>query len=263
MKIATYNLNSINARLESLQKWLEQNTPDIVAVQEIKTEVSKFPFFELEAMGYKALALGQKSYNGVAILSRHKMTLINNGLPNFEDVNFRYIEADIEMDGKLCRFASIYLPNGTAPYNKPEDNSKFEYKLAWMDAFYEHAKSLLALDMPVILAGDFNVIATDVDVYSPKNYANSALFRSEVKERLKALQNLGFYDAYRTLHPDDIGYTFWDYAARAFEKDNGMRIDYIMLSALAVDKLQACYVDKLPRTWEKPSDHTPLMAEIR
>lgn len=263
MKIATYNLNSVNARLENLQNWLKQTDPDIVLVQEIKTEFNNFPFFELQAIGYEAKILGQKSYNGVGILSKHKIKLIREGLPDFQDENSRYIEADIMVDEINYRIASIYLPNGNPPYNDPDDNSKFTYKLQWMDAFYKHAKKLALLEQPVILGGDYNVILTDDDVYDPKLFANNALFRPEVKQRLKAFEHLGFYDAFRSLHPNDIGYTFWDYTGNALAADFGMRIDYLFLSAPAADKLLSCYVDKSPRLSEKPSDHTTLIVELK
>ena len=231
-------------------------------MQEIKSEFNGFPFFELQACGYNVAVLGQKSYNGVAILSRDKINVIHENLPEFPDDQARYLEADILHDGKSCRVASVYLPNGNSPYNNPADNSKFEYKLAWMDAFLKHMQQLSSLPQPVIVGGDFNVIMTDKDVYDPKAYANNALFRIEARQRLKQMSFLGFYDAFRTLHPDDIGYTFWDYAGKSLNADHGMRIDYIFLSALAVDALTSSAVDKAPRLNDKPSDHTPLIAEL-
>jgi len=263
MKIATYNVNSVNARLESLQSWLKTTNPDVVLLQEIKSEFGNFPFFELQSMGYEAKIIGQKSYNGVAILSKHKIKVISEGLPGFADENARYLEADITINDTLYRIATIYLPNGNPPYNAPDDNSKFEYKLKWMDAFYHHAKELTRLHHPVILGGDFNVIYTESDVYNPKAFLNNALFRPEVRQRLKAFQHLGFYDAFRTLHPNETGYTFWDYTNNSFKADFGMRIDYLFLSAPAADKLASCYIDKALRGTEKPSDHTPLIAELR
>lgn len=262
MKIATFNVNSINARIEILVNWLKTENPDVVLLQEIKTEFNSFPFFDLQTIGYDAKILGQKSYNGVAILSKHKINVVQEGLPEFEDENSRYLEADVIVDGKEIRFASLYLPIGSPPYNDVDDNSKFEYKLRWMEALYKRADELLKLSKPVILGGDFNVILTDDDVYDPIAFKNNALFREEVKQRLMALQYLGYYDAYRMLHPSSIGYTYWDYTGASLQNDLGMRIDYFMLSPMAADALRKCFVDKTPRIENKPSDHTPLVAEL-
>lgn len=263
MKIATFNINSINARLESFLQWLEREAPDIVMLQEIKCEHDKFPFFEIQTSGYNVKILGQKSYNGVAILSRYKIELISEGLPSFADENARYLEADIMVKDEKIRVVCAYFPNGNPPYNDPDDNSKFEYKLRWMEAFYKRAKELLLLNSPVILAGDFNVILTDIDIYDPKLFMNNALFREEVKQRLKAVEYLGYYDAFRTLYPHDVGYTFWDYSGNAFQADLGMRIDYVLLSPILVDRLDKCYVDKKMRAMPKPSDHTALIVELK
>ncbi len=262
MKIATYNVNSINARIENLCSWLNVQKPDIVLLQEIKSEFNSFPFFEIQSCGYNVSILGQKSYNGVAILSREKIKVINENIPSFTDDQARYLEADVNIQGTTYRVASVYLPNGNPPYNNASDNSKFEYKLAWMDAFINHIKDLAILPQPVVIGGDFNVIMADKDVYDPKAFANNALFRHEVKQRLQQLSFLGFYDTFRILHPHDIGYTFWDYTANSLNADFGMRIDYIFASAPAVDKLSSCFVDKAPRLANKPSDHTPLIAEF-
>ena len=263
MKIATYNVNSINARIENLINWLKKNEPDIVLLQEIKCDFNSFPFFDLQAVGYEAKLLGQKSYNGVAILSRHKIKVVCEGLTNFDDENARYLEADIRVDDKDYRVASVYLPNGNPPYNNPDDESKWFYKLKWMEFFYNHAKELLQLRKPVILGGDFNVIMTGNDVYNPEEYRNNALFRTEVIQRLKAFEYLGYYDAYRVKHPKDTGYTFWDYAGGALQNDMGMRIDYLWLNSFAVDMLENVEVDKSTRLDVKPSDHTVLKAVLK
>lgn len=263
MKIATYNVNSINARIENLINWLNKELPDIVLLQEIKSEFNSFPFFDLQALGYEAKILGQKSYNGVAILSRHKIKIVREGLPCFDDENSRYLEADVKVDGTNYRVASIYVPNGNPPYNNPNDESKWIYKLKWMEAFYNHAKNLSQLREPIILGGDFNVIMTDNDVYNPEEYRNNALFRPEVVQRLKAFEYLGFYDAYRVKNKKDSGYTFWDYAGGALQNDMGMRIDYLWLNSYAVDKLETVEVDKTTRHDVKPSDHTVLKAVLK
>ena len=263
MKISTYNVNSINARLENLSLWLKAESPDIVLLQEIKTEFNAFPFFELAALGYEAKILGQKSYNGVAILSRHKIKVVAEGLPGFDDENSRYLEAIINVNETPFRVASIYLPNGNPPYNNPDDTSKFTYKLNFMDALYHHAKNLLLSDEKIIVGGDFNVIMSNNDVYDPKSFLGNALFKPEVQERLRAIEYLGFYDAYRMLYPNNVAYTYWDYAGGAFQNDQGLRIDYLFLSPSVADCLQSIIVDKNPRRGIKPSDHTPLTAELR
>jgi len=262
MKIATYNVNSVNARLDNLLSWLAGERPDIVLLQEIKTEYNNFPFFDIRAAGYDVCILGQKSYNGVAILSRGTVKTVCENLPGFPDDQARYLEADVTLDGETFRAASVYLPNGNPPYNDAADTSKFDYKLRWTDAFLNHMRELALLPQPVVVGGDFNVIMTDKDVYDPKLFAGNALFRPEVQNRLKQLSFLGFYDAFRSLHPDESGYTFWDYTGNALAADFGMRIDYIFLSAPAADRLSSCQVDKKPRQSDKPSDHTPLTAEL-
>lgn len=263
MKISTFNVNSINARIENLMAWLKVENPDIILLQEIKTEFNAFPFFELSALGYEAKILGQKSYNGVAVLSRSKIQVVAEGMPGFEDENARYLEAVISVDGVEYRVASIYLPNGNPPYNAPDDTSKFEYKLKFMDALYNHAEKLLLTRENIILGGDFNVIMTDKDVYDPEVFRGNALFRPEVQNRLKAIEYLGFYDAYRSRYPNNIAYTYWDYAGGAFQNDLGLRIDYLLMSPSAIDRLDSIVVDKNPRRGIKPSDHTALTAELK
>lgn len=263
MIIATYNVNSVNARLDNLSDWIKKNNPDVLMLQEIKSEFNTFPFFELKTLGYDVRILGQKSYNGVALLSRHKLEITAEGLPGFEDENARYLEASLRIDNKDFRVASVYLPNGNPPYNNPDDKSKYLYKLQWMEALYKRAQQLLSLRVPTILGGDFNVILRDDDVYDPEAFRHNALATDEVRDRLKAIEYLGFYDAFRTLHPKKNGYTFWDYSGGAFQNDNGMRIDYLFLSPDAVDLLQSCEVDKAPRAGIKPSDHTVLKAVLK
>lgn len=264
MKIATFNVNSVNARLENLLPWLAKTQPDVVLLQEIKTEFNSFPFFEFQTAGYEAKILGQKSYNGVAVLSRHKIKVVAEGIPGFEDEHSRYLEAVVNVGGEDFRVASIYLPNGNPPYNDPDDTSKFTYKLRWMEALYNHTAELLHHREPVILGGDFNVIMTNHDVYDPELFRNNALFRPEVIQRLKAIEYQGWTDAFRALYPLPLnGYTYWDYAGGAFQNDLGLRIDYLWLSPKAADRLVSCEVDKNPRSGSKPSDHTALVAEIR
>ncbi len=260
MKIATFNINSINARIANLLAWLKEQAPDVVLLQEIKCEYNAFPFLELASVGYEAKVLGQKSYNGVAILSRYKISEVVENLPQFPDEQARYLEADVDINGEKIRVASVYLPNGNPPVNAPRDDAKFLYKLDWMDALYLRAKTLLQNYDKVLLGGDFNTILRDDDVYNPEAFRQNALFRKEVRDRFHALEYLGYGDAFRLLHPTQNGYSFWDYGAKSFELDWGMRIDYLLVSPLLADCLEGCFVDKAPRALEKPSDHTPLIA---
>ena len=270
MKICTYNVNSINARLENLCAFLTAEKPDVMLLQEIKCEFNGFPFFEINAAGYEAKILGQKSYNGVAILSRHKIKITQENLPDFSDDNARYLEALIEVDELPLRVASIYLPNGNPPYNDVTDTSKWIYKLQWMDAFAKHLETLVHSPEPVVLGGDFNIILTDNDVYNPELFRGNALFRPEVISRLKAIEYSGWSDAFHLAQikkgalsvGTENGYTYWDYAGGAFNADLGLRIDYLFLSPKAADRLDKCWVDKSPRRAAKPSDHTVLTAEL-
>lgn len=262
MKIATLNINSVNARLPLISQWLMQNRPDVVLLQEIKCEFNNFPFFDLQMAGFEAKILGQKSYNGVAILSPHPMKITAENLPNFPDENARYLEVEVDIRGKKYTVASIYLPNGNPPANQPQDTSKLKYKLAWMDAFLEHADNLLKSGKNVLLGGDFNVILTPQDVYNPELFIGNALYRPEVWVRLRRLMFSGYADVFRTLYPTQNGYTFWDYTGGALQNDLGMRIDYLFSAPALTDKLIGCRIDKDFRKQEKSSDHTILMAEF-
>ena len=262
MKIATLNINSVNARLPNLLEWLRVNQPDVMLLQEIKCEFNNFPLFDLKMCGYEAVVLGQKSYNGVAVLSKHKMLLRCENLPNFIDENARYLEVEIKINGENYIIASLYLPNGNPPYNNPHDQSKFKYKSDWTEALLKHAEELLIENKNVILGGDFNIIMTAKDVYNPELFIGNALYRPEVQNQLRRLTNLGYADCYRTLFAEDSGYTFWDYTGGAFINDLGMRIDYIFASPHLTDCLQKCIIDRQFRSKEKSSDHTILISEF-
>lgn len=262
MKIATLNINSVNARLPNLLEWLKVNQPDVMLLQEIKCEFNNFPLFEIQMSGYDAKILGQKSYNGVAVLSKNKMTVRCENLPNFADENARYLEVEIKINGEKYIIASLYLPNGNPPYNNPHDQSKFKYKLDWTEALLKHAEELLIENKNVILGGDFNIIMTAKDVYNPELFIGNALYHPEVQNQLRRLTNLGYADCYRTLFAEDSGYTFWDYTGGAFINDLGMRIDYIFASPHLTDCLQKCIIDRQFRSKEKSSDHTILLSEF-
>ena len=263
MKIATLNINSINARLPVLCTWLEQNKPDILLLQEIKTEFNNFPFWDLQMAGYEAKIFGQKSYNGVAVLSRTPLAIRAENLPNFTDENARYLEVETNIKNQKYIFASIYLPNGNPPKNTPDDTSRFTYKLQWTDAFLQHAEKLLRSGENIILGGDFNIMLTPRDVYNPELFAGGALYRPEVWTRINKLMYIGYNDSYHSLYPETNGYTYWDYGATAFPNDLGLRIDYLFTSPQLTDRLTNCIVDRTFRAQEKSSDHTVLIAKFK
>lgn len=254
MKIASFNINGIKARLPRLLEWLDGADMDVVCLQEIKCLDENFPRLEFEDRGWQVAVHGQKSFNGVAILSRSEPTVIRRGLPGDEgDDQARYMEAEI--DGQ--HIACIYLPNGN-----PAPGPKYEYKLSWMDRLIAHARELLRREQLTVLAGDFNVIPEARDVYDPEGWADDALFMLETRKKFRALMWLGYTDALRQIAPNAPEYTFWDYQRGAWQKDHGLRIDHLLLSPQATDRLNDCQVDRAPRGKEKASDHTPIWCEI-
>ena len=259
MKIASWNVNSVKARLEPALAWLKQASPDVVCLQEIKTVDENFPREAFEALGYSCAVHGQKSYNGVAILSKRPMEDVTPRLPGGEgDDHARYLEAIITGEKGVVRLASIYAPNGN-PFPGP----KFDYKLAWLERLRLHAKSLLRNEEAVVLMGDYNVIPEDKDADRPKAWLKDALFQPESKAALRRIENLGYTDAFRALHPEGGHYTFWDYFG-SWERNNGIRIDHILLSPQALDRLKAVGIDKEVRgASEKPSDHVPVWIELK
>lgn len=255
MKIATWNVNSVKARLQHLTKWLAEAKPDVVLLQELKCETAAFPQLEIAATGYNALAVGQKAYNGVAILAKGKIENPVTALPgDHGDSHARYIEATV---GGV-RVASIYLPNGN-----PVPGDKFKYKLAFFERLERHALGLLAGEGPVVLGGDWNVCPTDEDVWDPKAMAGDALCQPESRAAFRRIQYQGWTDAIRALHPQERQYTYWDYFQNRYERDHGLRIDHLLLSPRAADRLSAAEVDRTPRGWEKASDHTPVWCELK
>ncbi|MBS1566008.1 MAG: exodeoxyribonuclease III [Bacteroidetes bacterium] len=255
MKIATYNVNGVNGRLPVLLRWLEEARPDIVCLQELKAPPEKFPEQAILDAGYQAIWHGQKSWNGVAILSRgEKPVEVRRALPGDpEDLHSRYIEATVQ--GLLI--GCLYLPNGN-----PAPGPKFDYKLAWFKRLTAHARKLLKQDQPVLLAGDFNVMPTDLDVYKPESWKDDALFRPEVRNAFKTLVAQGWTDAIRTLYPDERIYTFWDYFRNAFARNAGLRIDHFLLSPHLAPRLKKAGVDKEVRGWTKTSDHAPVWIQL-
>ncbi len=254
VKIATFNVNSIKVRLSALLAWLEQAKPDIVCLQEIKCLAPEFPLLELKGLGYHAEVVGQRSYNGVALLSKEPAREVLRALPGDPaDEQSRYVEATI---GDL-RVASLYLPNGN-----PVESEKYPYKLAWMRRLEARAAALLAEEVPFILAGDYNVCPGDDDVYDPVGWRDDALCRAESRSAFRSLVNLGLVDAFRVFHAEPHRYSFWDYQAGRWHRDEGLRIDHLLLSPQAADRLVAADIDKAPRGKDKASDHTPVWCEI-
>lgn len=261
MKIATYNINSVRARATNLYEWLKRSNPDIVFLQEIKCETENFIYFECESLGYKVAALGQKSYNGVAILSKYDFTVTAQNIPSFADDAMRYIEILVTHEHQKFYAASAYAPNGCSP-DAITQQQKLQYKLNWFDGLYAHLKDLRSTNLPIVLGGDFNVMMTELDVYDSAPFKNTPLYTKNVQDKIIAIQNLGLHDCFRTLHPTDEGYTFWDYTANSFVTNSGLRIDYLFVTAEFAERLISCQSDKSPRMAEKPSDHTPLVAEF-
>jgi exodeoxyribonuclease-3 len=255
LKIATFNVNGVNGRLPVLLRWLAEFKPDIACLQELKAPQEKFPLDAIRGAGYGAIWHGQKSWNGVAILARGKDPVESRrGLPGDpDDIHSRYIEAVV--DG--VRVGCLYLPNGN-----PAPGPKFDYKLRWFERFTDHAQELLATAGPVVLAGDYNVMPTELDVYKPERWVDDALFRPEVREAFARLVARGWTDAIRKLHPGERIYTFWDYFRNAYPRDAGLRIDHLLLSPSIAPLLLGAGVDREVRGWEKASDHAPTWVEI-
>jgi exodeoxyribonuclease-3 len=259
MRIATWNINGVRARIEALLAWLRTAEPDVVCLQEIKTVDDGFPRLEIESLGYNVATHGQKGFNGVAILSKHPLEDVSRGLPGDpDDQQSRYIEAVIPAGERVVRVGGLYLPNGN-----PIGGDKFAYKLAWLDRLEAHARARLALEEPLVLCGDYNIIPEAEDAKVQGAWVNDALFQPESRRAWRRLLALGLTDAVRAVHPETGVYTFWDYQAGAWQKDNGIRIDHLLLSPAAADRLIDAGVDRTPRGWEKPSDHTPAWVELQ
>jgi exodeoxyribonuclease III len=257
MRIATWNINSIRQRMENLQAWLADTSPDIVCLQEIKCMDDAFPREAVEALGYNVEVHGQKTFNGVALLSKFRLEDVQRGLDGDDgDVQARFLEAQVSTKAGVLRVASLYLPNG----NGGED--KYAYKLKWMDRLINFARERMEMEVPFVLAGDYNVIPAPLDAKHPEAWVNDALFLPETREKFRALTNLGLTDAIRATSDAGGLYSFWDYQAGAWQKDNGIRIDHLMLSPQAADKLTDAGIDRHVRAWEKPSDHVPVWVDL-
>jgi len=258
MRIATWNVNSIRQRLEPLMAWLRECQPDVVCLQETKCTDDAFPRFELEALGYNVVTHGQKTFNGVALLSKLRFDETKSGLAgDDEDAHARFIEGVVTLKRGVLRVACLYLPNGN-----PANSDKYPYKLKWMSRLRDYAKERLQAEEPLVLAGDYNVIPSAADVYNPPAWVDDALFRPQTRESFQALLGLGLTDALRAVNDAPGQYTFWDYQAGAWQKNWGLRIDHLLMSPQASDRLVDVGIDSYVRAWEKPSDHVPVWADL-
>lgn len=256
--IATWNVNSIKARLEHAQKWFAEAKPDVILLQELKTETDAFPHEAFEDMGYNLAIYGQKTYNGVAILSKHPIDDVITALPDDEsDIQARYIEGLITVDGTVLRIASVYVPNGQSP-----DSEKFQYKMNFYDRLKTHMAELLTYDEPVIVGADYNLAPSPIDVYDPEKLDGTVCFHPLEREAFRRLLNLGYYDAWRELNPNIQQFSWWDYRGGGYQRGNGLRIDHMLLNGMAMDKLESSVIDETPRGWEKPSDHAPVLVTL-
>ena len=253
MLIASWNVNSVRARVENIKSYLLKYKPDILMMQEIKTEDINFPYDDFSSMGYESHVFGQKSYNGVAIISKKKLNNIRSDLIKDKFKQSRIISAELEYKKKVIQLINIYTPNGN-----PVDTDKYDYKKRWMDQLIKQLKILYKKNPNIVLAGDFNVIPAAEDVYNVKSFENDALYRLEIRKKFREMLNLGLSDVYRHFNETKEGYTYWDYMRGAWQKNNGMRIDHFLVSKSFIDKIESININKDPRGREKPSDHTPV-----
>ena len=257
MLIASWNVNSVRARIENIESYLKKYKPDILMMQEIKTEDLNFPYEAFSSLDYESHVFGQKSYNGVAIISKNKLHNIRFDLIKDKLKQARIISAETKFKNKTIQLINIYTPNGN-----PVDTEKYYYKKKWIDELIKQLKLLLKKNENIILGGDFNIIPAAEDVYNPKSFEDDALFRLEIRKKLREMINLGFNDTYRYFNKTNEGYTFWDYMRGAWQKNNGMRIDHFLVSNSLIDKIKSVNINKDPRGREKPSDHTPIEIKL-
>ena len=257
MLISSWNVNSVRARILNITEYLKKFSPDILMIQEIKTEDKNYPYEEIKSLNYNSYVFGQKAYNGVAILSKEKISDLKNDIINDKKKQSRIIKAEFNFKKKNIQLINIYTPNGN-----PVDTEKYDYKLYWLDSFIKNLKLLSKKNENIIIGGDFNIIPSAEDVHDPKGYENDALYRLEVRKKLREIINIGFNDSYRYIHPDKEGYTFWDYTSGAWQKNNGMRIDHFLVSNSLINNVKDVKINKFPCGRQKPSDHTPIEIEL-
>ena len=257
MKIISWNVNSVRARIENILNYIKDSNPDILFLQEIKTQIENFPYKEFKDIGYHSYVFGQKSYNGVAFLSKFKIDNINNDFIKEKLKQSRVITGEIYIKEKKIKLINIYVPNGN-----PVDTEKYEYKKKWLSSFNKAIKNELFNNSNIIISGDFNVIPEEIDVFDSKRYENDALFRLEIRKKYRELINLGFIDVYRNFNKSKQEFTFWDYFSGSWQKNYGMRIDHFLVSSSIIDTIKSININKKPRSKTKPSDHTPVELEI-
>ena len=257
MIISSWNVNSVRARIENIKDYIKKYSPDILMIQEIKTENINFPIEEFKKLKYKSYVYGQKSYNGVALLSKKKIEKINNNLIKDKLKQARIISGEIILKKKKIQLINIYTPNGN-----PVDTEKYTYKITWLNDLIKKLKILSKINSNIIIGGDFNIIPSEKDVYNHKNFENDALFRLEIRKKLREIFNLGFHDAFRYINEDKLEYTYWDYMRGAWAKNNGLRIDLFLISNSLIENLKNTQINKFPRGRNKPSDHTPIEIEL-
>ena len=257
MKISSWNVNSVRARITNITTYLKYSSPDVLMIQEIKAEEKNFPFNDFKDLGYKSYVFGQKSYNGVAFLSKFKIDDVNLNFIEDKNKQSRVIVGNIKNKSKIIKLINIYVPNGN-----PVDTEKYKYKKYWLETFIKKIKENLLKNSNIIIGGDFNVIPEEIDVYNYKKYENDALFKLEIRKKFRELINIGFEDAYRYLNKKTEEYTFWDYMSGSWQKNHGMRIDHFLVSHNLLEKIKKVKIDKKPRSKLKPSDHTPIELEI-
>jgi len=257
MIISSWNVNSIRARIENLKEYIRKFSPDVLMLQEIKTEDKNYPYDEIKSLKYESHVFGQKSYNGVAIMSKEKLTNVKKDIFKDEKKQSRIIIAELKFNKKNIQLINIYTPNGN-----PVDTEKYDYKLYWLNSLINVLKKISKKNENIIIGGDFNIIPSAEDVHDPKGYENDALFRLEIRKKFREIVNLGFHDAYRYINSDKEGYTFWDYMSGAWQKNNGMRIDHFLISNTLINNVKNVKINKFPRGRQKPSDHTPIEIEL-
>ena len=257
MKIISWNVNSVRARIENIKNYIKYSAPDVLLLQEIKTQNENFPNDEFKNLGYTSYVFGQKSYNGVAIISKHELYNTNNNFIKDDLNQSRIITAELKLKKKKIELINIYVPNGN-----PVDTEKYEYKKSWLKKFIKNIKKKIQKNSNILIAGDFNIIPDEIDVHDFKRYENDALGRLEIRKKYRELINLGFKDVYRFKNKTKQEYTFWDYFAGSWQKNYGMRIDHFLLSNSLIENIKSININRKPRSKEKPSDHTPIELEI-
>ena len=257
MKIISWNVNSVRARIENISSYIKDTNPDILLLQEIKTQNDTFPYDAFKDLGFNSYVFGQKSYNGVALLSKIEISKINNNFIKDKLNQSRIITGEIFINKKKIKIVNIYVPNGN-----PVDTDKYKYKINWLNIFVKSIKNELNLNKNIIISGDFNIIPEEIDVYDYRRYENDALFKLEIRKKYRELINLGFIDVYRHFNKSKQEYTFWDYFAGSWQKNYGMRIDHFLVSNNLINQIKSIGINKKPRSKTKPSDHTPIELEI-